>query len=604
MKKTLFALILAISFPGLYCQEGVRLVILHTNDLHSHLNGWSPETDYSPLVTNNDATTGGFSRIAAVIKSEKERDPEGILVLDAGDFLMGTLFQSIEQENGFQLRLMKKMGYDFVGLGNHEFDAGPGRIAGIIINAAKEGEMPGILLGNAVFDPGKPGDDSLEKLFTDGLVAPKAIITRAGIRIGIFHLIGKDAAGVAPLAAPLTFSGQIPFAERMVNELRKEGCQAVICISHSGVSKMKDGTWGGEDYELAKKVKGIDLIISGHTHTRLDKPLISNGVPIVQAGEYGQFVGRLEMTWSGGKLHMVSYRLIAINDSIAGDQETDKLVRTGQEEVTREILAPLRLSYAEPVGESGFPLECNEQGDFKSSNLGPMVADAIRYSVNRHSSEGTDIAMVAVGVIRDRIVPGILSPADVFRVMPLGSGGDNIPGYPLARLYLTGRELRNVLEVLQVAYKSAPSNYCFYSGLRAEFNPGGGMLRKIKKIEISGRDGNPVIVDFSGKDKRLYSVTANSYMLKFIGIIKKKSFGLIRVVPKDVNGRPVKDMSAAVIHFDAGAEGVQEGKEWLALMEYIRSMKDADNDGISDVDLKYSVPQQTFYTPGNQEKRR
>ena len=78
----------------------------------------------------------------------------------------------------------------------------------------------------------------------------------------------------------------------MVRELQKEKCDIIICLSHSGVTKEKNGEWGGEDVELAKKMKGINIIISGHTHTRLDQPVIVNGIPIVQTGEYGEFVGR------------------------------------------------------------------------------------------------------------------------------------------------------------------------------------------------------------------------------------------------------------------------------------------------------------------------
>jgi 5'-nucleotidase len=204
--------------------------------------------------------------------------------------------------------------------------------------------------------------------------------------------------------------------------------------------------------------------------------------------------------------------------------------------------------------------------------------------------------MVAAGVIRDKFVPGVQSAPDIFSVMSLGSGSDNIPGYPLARLYVTGKELKNILEILQVAYKSTPDNYCYYSGLRVEYDPGKGLLKKLSKIEIMHSDGSIKNVDFSKKNKTLYSITANSYMLEFVGIIKKMSFGLINVVPKDASGNPVTDMKKSIIDMDVTTPGVQEGKEWLALMEYLGSMKDTDGSGIPDIDKKYSVPVQTFFT--------
>jgi 5'-nucleotidase len=602
MKRTILSFLLFSAILAISAQEEKKIVILHTNDLHSRLNGYSPESAYSPLITGNDNTTGGFSRIAAILKTEKNANPGITLTIDAGDFLEGTLFQALEVKTGFQLRLMKKMGYDMVCLGNHEFDLGPEKLAGIISQSLKGGEIPAVLLGNAVFNEKDHVDDALEELCPMNTISRKVVIDRDGLKIGVFSLLGKDARNVAPLAKPVKFSKQFSFARKMVKELQKEGCDIIICVSHSGVSKDENGRWGGEDVELAESVKGINIIISGHTHTKLDKPIVINGIPVVQTGEYGQNVGRLALIWSNGKLRIDDYTLIPVDDSTIGDGEIEKLIEEQQDLVTKDILSPIGIKYSDPVAETDFQLECNINGDFKASNLGPMIADAIHYYVNKHSVEGCDVSLVAVGVIRDKIVPGVLSAPDIFNVMSLGSGSDNIPGYPLARLYVTGKELKNILEILQVAYKSSPDNYCFYSGFRVEYDPAKGLLNKIKKIEIirhhdSYREADGTIkeVNFSKNNKTLYSLTANSYMLEFIGIIKKMSFGLINVVPKDAAGNPVTDMKNAVIDVNEGSQGIQEGKEWLALMEFLSSMKDTDNDGIPDIDKKYSVPVKTFF---------
>ena len=179
--------------------------------------------------------------------------------------------------------------------------------------------------------------------------------------------------------------------------------------------------------------------------------------------------------------------------------------------------------------------------------------------------------------------------------MSLGSGQDNVPGYALSRMYVTGKELKSILEILQVAYKSSPDDYCYYSGIRVVFDSEGGLLKKIKKIDIVHPDGKLVNVDFSKKNRTLYSLTANSYMLDFMGIIKKMSFGLVNVIPKDESGNRVKEMKALVIDMDEGRDGVQEGKEWLALAEYLGSMKDTNGNGIPDIDKKYAVPLKCFY---------
>jgi len=595
MKKVLVFFLLLVLMLPLTGQTEKKITILHTNDLHSRLIGYAPESAYSPLTVNDDKTIGGFARIAAIIKTEKESNSGTTLVLDAGDFMMGTLFPSLVKKTGFQLRLMKVMGYDAIALGNHEYDFGPEWLAGVISTSSSKGEIPSLLDGNAMFDKKDGKDDALENLFSENLISRKLVLTKDGIKIGVFSILGKDADGVAPKAAPVTFAKQSSFAKKMVKELQSEKCDIIICISHSGVLKEKNGEWGGEDVELARAVKGIDLIIGGHSHTRLDHPIIINGIPIVQTGEFGQFVGRLSLTYSDGKLRVESYKLIPVDDKILRDKNINQLIEEQKERISTEILKPLGMDYNRPAAETDFILEGNDVGDFMNSNLGPFIADAIHFYVNSHGGKGTDISMVAAGMLFDKILPGIQTAPDIFRVMPLGSGKDNVPGYPLSRLYVTGKELKSILEIMQVAYKSSPDNYCYYSGLRVDYDPEKGLFKKIKKIEIVHSDGSMVNVDFSKKNKSLYSITADSYMLEFIGIIKKMSFGLINVVPKDFAGNQVKDMKTAVIDMDENKEGVQEGKEWLALMEFLSSMRDTNGNGIPDIDKKYTVPVKCFF---------
>ncbi|HBC78150.1 MAG TPA: hypothetical protein DEO60_14935 [Bacteroidales bacterium] len=596
MKRLSLTLLLLPFFLTVSAQSEKKIIILHTNDIHSRLNGYPRESTYSPLTTGNDLTMGGFSRIAAIIKTEKESNPGITLTVDAGDFLEGTLFYALEAQTGFQLSLMKKMGYDLVSIGNHEFEFGPEKLAGIINKSVSNGPIPNILSGNALFSSTDPADDGLEKLYSAEVIGKKLIIEKDGLRIGFFSLLGVNAADVAPSARPVKFAKQIPFAKKMVKELKSEKCDIIICVSHSGVTKDKNGMWSGEDVKLAESVRGIDVIISGHTHTKLDKPIIINGIPVVQAGENGQYIGRISLTWSKGKLGLDDYNLIPADDNILGDSEVEELVKEQQDLITRFILSPLGIKYSDPVAETDFPLEFDINGDLSASSLGPMVADAIHYYVNKHSADGCDVSMVAAGVIRDNFVPGVLSAPDIFSVMSLGTGSDNIPGYPLSRLYVTGKELKNILEILQVAYKSTPDNFCYYSGLKVEYNPGRGLLKKLSRIDIVRSDGSIINVGFSKKNKTLYSITANSYMLEFVGIIKKMSFGLINVVPKDASGKPVTDMKNAVIDMNQSAPGTQEGKEWLALLEFISSMKDQNGNGIPDIEKKYSVPVKTFFT--------
>jgi len=585
----LLLLVMMISCRNVSSQETRRLVILHTNDLHSRLDGYAPSSEYSPLVTGDDKTKGGFSRLASLISRERQKYPSATLVLDAGDFLMGTFYHYMEEFNPFQLMLMEKMGYDAVALGNHEFDYGPARLAGIIKNSATSA-VPQLLLGNVVFDDSDEADDELHGLFKKGIIKRYMIIEKNGLRTGIFSLMGEDAEEVAPYAEPVSFSKTRTAAKKISSELRKQGCDIVICLSHSGIEKDDKGNWAGEDVDLAKKTDDIDIIISGHTHTMLEKPLMINNTLVVQTGSYGKYLGKLELEHKEGKPDMTGYELIEIDDNVQGDRYVQEAVNVQKELISEKLYDITGYRVDDKIVRTEFKLECNEYGGLKESNLGPLVADAIYDYVNSRSRHGCDISMVAAGVIRDNVEPGIQTTQDIFRIMSLGSGDDDIPGYPLARVYVNAKELKRVLEILLVAYKTSPSNYCYYSGLEVEYDPGKGLLRKIKSISIRSGDGKMTAVDISRDNDNLYSIAANSYMLEFIGIIRKMTFGLVKVKPKDINGRVISDMSSVIIDFDHTAGGLQEGKEWIALVNYLSSMPDRDNDGISDLDPKYEKP--------------
>jgi 5'-nucleotidase len=587
--RILFTLCITIAMVTVYAQESRRLIILHTNDFHSHLQGYAPESAYTPLVVDGDPTVGGFARIAGIISETKAENPNSTLVLDAGDCMMGTLFQALEPETGFQLHIMKQAGYDVVALGNHDFDFGTEKYASIVRNAVKQGEIPVLLAGNAVTDPESLADNEFEALINDGLIKKYIIIEKEGLKIGIFSLLGKDADESAPYAAPVTFDKIIPAAKKLVKELKNRGCDVIICLSHSGVTKDNKGNWTGEDVRLAQKVKGIDLIISGHIHVLLKEPLVVNGVPIVAVGDNGRFVGRVELLTGSGKVKLDRYEAIPMDDRIKAQSEIQTAIAAQQEKIDETILNPLGMTCNMPVAITPYTLIYSEFADAAGSNLGPLVADAIYNYVNSEGP-GTDIAIVAAGVLRDPIQPGVQSVADIFRTMSLGSGNDKVPGYALSKLWCTGKELKNIAEILIFLSASTPSNFPYYSHLRLEYDPEGRIFNKVRKIELIDREGNVTEVNTSKKDTKLYSIVANSYLVDNLPLIKKKTFGLISVVPKDKDGVPVTDFANAVVDFNTSMTGLQEGKEWIALLKYLQQFKPASEGDLPVIPEYYQNP--------------
>ncbi|MCK9255741.1 bifunctional metallophosphatase/5'-nucleotidase [Aliarcobacter skirrowii] len=564
-----------------------KLIILHSNDLHSNLTGFSPESEYTPCTVGDDDTRAGFARIAAMIDAEKKKNPDKVLVLDAGDYLMGTFFHVFEINDGFQLNLMKKMGYDIVSVGNHEFDFGPNTIAKIINKNLEKGEIPQIVFANVEFSKKSDLDDEFEKLFDKEIIKTYTIIEKENLKIGVFGILGDDATEVAPNSKPLKITNRIKTSKKIVKILReKEKVDIVICLSHSGVTKDKNGNWAGEDIELAKKVKGIDLIISGHTHTEIFDPIIVNNTPIVQTGAQGKNLGRYEMNIENGKIKSAKYQLMPVDDNIYGDCKIHQEISNRIRLIDDSILRPLNLGYFRPLAETDYNLECNEQGDLSSSNLGPLVADAIYYYVNNFSNSKTDIALVAAGVIRDKIrvgKEGVQTAVDIFRVMSLGEGEDGMPGYPLAQVYLTAKEIKNLFEILLVAPKMHPAYHCYFSGVKITYDKEKGMLRKIEKIEIDNKE-----IDFSKKNKTLYSLSANSYMLEFVGKVRGMTMGLVKISPKNEKGEKIKNNKETWIDFDENKPGVQEGKEWIALVKFLQSFPDTDGNKLPNFPEKYN----------------
>jgi len=586
--KRLFLLSILLVF-NISLVSAQHLVILHTNDMHSKLTGFGPELAYTPLSVNDDKTIGGFARLATIVKQEKEKSGDKLLVLDAGDFLMGTIFQALEPSTGFQLNLMEKIGYDYVTLGNHEFDFGSNVLADIINSAKNNGPIPQIVASSLKFSS-LSGDDKLEKLFNEGIIKPYIILEKNGVRIGIFGLLGYNAVEDIKFASPLEFEDMVKVAKKYVKILRKqEHVDLIILLSHSGFYPDGQGGYKGEDLDLAKKVKDIDIIISGHTHVETPNYIKVGKTIIVQTGAYVHNIGRLEFDFKDGKVNVIDYRLIHIDDKIKGDKEINDLIEKQKDLVDRNILSSFNLQYSKPIGKTSFDIKRGDHINKKPGTMGNFVGDAIKYYTEQNVGK-VDVIVTAEGVIRENILKGEITPADVFRVMSLGFGEKDYLGYPLMRIYITGRELKQLLELAIFSNVPGSDKYLYFAGVKVEYDPKGGFLNKVRKVVL--RDGR--VVDISRKSKELYSIVTNSYIMSFIGHIKKMSYGLVKIVPKDNQGNPISDLMTTAMDFDAKTPGIQEGKEWLALIAYINSFEDKDGDNLPDVPSIYSEFRNNF----------
>ena len=569
------------------------LTIIHSNDLHSHFLGAPPNIAYTPFITGDDETIGGLARIATVIKTVKENRKNPVLILDAGDFMMGSLFHMLSREHSFELRLLSMMGYDAATLGNHEFDLKPDGLARILRTAHSYGQIPPLVLSNAVFSQESSKDDSLEKIFTRGIVKPYHMLEKAGLRIGIFGLMGKDAAEVAPFSSPVTFDDPIATAQKIVKTLREtEKADMVICLSHSGLSENKKRS---EDEILAREVNGIDIIISGHTHTKIKEALLVNDTIIVQAWEYGKQLGVIDIAYNDGQVFLKNYQLVEIDDKIKGDAEVSGQIEAFKADINRQVLAEEGLTFRKIIAETDFDLYLKTE----ESNLGNLIADSIQWYINKNDYNPADpatkvvVSIISNGVIRDPIVKGKtgqIAVCDVFRAIPLGIGFDDAEtmGYPLITIYIYPSELKKALEVLTSVYPLKGSDYFLQvSGVQFIYNPRRMIFDRITEIRIGNEESGYRLLDYSESNSNLLRIGADIYNATFLKVIGNFTWHVLDIVPKNRDGNPIDDLKTMRLDSDKQKPGIQELKEWKAVMEYIKSFPDTDGDGLPNVPDKY-----------------
>lgn len=261
-----------------------KITILHTNDVHSHI-------DPFPVDHPKNPNMGGAARRAAIIESIRKEE-KNVLLLDAGDIFQGTPYFNY-YGGELEFKLMSMMQYDLATMGNHDFDNG---IDGFYAQ-----------LPHAKFDFVSANYDFKNTVLND-IVKPYKIIFKNGIKIGIFGLgVQLDGLVDKKLYKETVYNNPIEVAQDMTRILKEEKkCDLVICLSHLGF-KYKDESEKPSDVMLANKTKNIDLIIGGHTHTFLDKPVIEKNsegkeVLINQVGCFGVNLGRIDFYLSNDKL--------------------------------------------------------------------------------------------------------------------------------------------------------------------------------------------------------------------------------------------------------------------------------------------------------------
>ena len=552
-------------------EEPGDLTILFTHDTHDH---------FLPAANEEGGEYGGYIRLATLLKEQRQAAAEqsrAVVTLDGGDFSMGSLFQTIYTTDAPELRALGAMEYDVTTLGNHEFDYRQQGLADML-NAAKESgdPLPAIVQANYTQPLDHDSGYAVVQALENYPVTDYTVIERDGLGVAVFGVLGEDADDCAPMSG-MELEPIADAAKRVVAEIKeKEDPDYIICLSHSGT----DGTGRGEDYELAKAVDGIDVIISGHTHTTIETPIQVNGTLVVSCGEYTQNLGVLTVSKAEGKTELVDYQLLPVDETVANDPAMTALARSFQWTVDETYLAGYGFTFDEVLCENPYDFTPISQfGAIQEEDaLGNLIADSYVYAVKEAEGENyvpVDFAVVASGVIRASLAKGDITVSDAFDVSSLGSGADGTPGYPLVGVYITGKELKDAFEVDASVTPLMSAAQLYGSGMKWSFNTHRMIFDKVTDCAQILPDGTEVPI----QDDKLYRVVTGLYSGQMLGTVNGKSFGLLTITPRDEKGQPIENLEDYIIHGPGGTEV----KEWYALASYLQSM--------GTVDSRYAAPE-------------
>jgi 5'-nucleotidase/UDP-sugar diphosphatase len=429
------------------CREELnRLTILYINDYHGHINPFKAHSDDKGKI-------GGLARIATIVSDVKEENAEeGIptLFLCAGDVLQGTPMSTVFKGEP-DIICLNKMGLNAMVLGNHEFDYGQENL-----NKLRDLADFTIMGANVISE--KAQIPIVTAFFTRNI---------RGCKINFLGLVTDDTPTTThpKNVETLIFVDPIKTAKELLREIDTRNL--TIAITHLGYEV---------DKKLAKESEGIDIIIGGHSHTKIEEPQKISNTIICQAYEYGEYVGRLDIEIEDGKISGYRGELIPVMDEI----EEDSTIK----EIIEDYNKKLSNSLKQVIGTATTYLEGDrEKVRNEETNLGDLIADVARSTVN------TDIALINSGSIRASIDSGDITVEEILTVLPFGGN--------LVTMKLKGSDILEIL-VRNAGLEPGSGGFLQVSGIRFEINK--------NAIASLGIGGEPIILD------KYYSVATNDFL--------------------------------------------------------------------------------------------
>lgn len=467
------------------------LTILHTNDFHAR---FEPINDFDSTCSAEDNEAGecygGSARLATAISDARGRHDNTILV-SGGDQFQGTLFYTY-YKGRMAARIMNKLGYDAMAVGNHEFDDGPD----VLRDFLDALNFP-ILLANADVS----GEDRLA-----GVLRKSTVIERGGEKIGIIGISPQNTDELASPGKYIVFYDPVDGVQAQVEKLTDQGVTKIIVLSHSGYR---------EDLRVAELTTGVDVIVGGHSNTYLNShddsaagpyPTMVGDTAIVQGYAYGKYLGELTVRFDdAGKVVRAAGDPVLLDASVAEDASIKARIT--------EAALPLDKIRNEIVAETtemidGSAAACR----FGVCAMGLAIAEAM---LERVKDQGVQVALTNGGGVRAGIDAGKITKGEVLTVLPFQN--------TLSTFRVSGAQLIEALENGVSKAGEDAGRFPQVAGIRFAYAPGAAPGARVREVSVGGEPLDP---------ERMYGVVSNNYLrgggdgyVTFVNAVEAYDFG-------------------------------------------------------------------------------
>ncbi len=435
-----------------------KITILHTNDIHGHMD---------PQISDG-FERGGIANLGATISRERDENPGGTLVLDGGDISSGgpvsDHFKTIPM-----VETMNQIGYDAMVIGNHEMDYG----IDAFTDVTRKAEFPILSANTRYLD-----DESVSPR-----IQPYVIKEVSGKKIGILGLTTPDTKELIPLADKdrVEFYDARETALQTIPLMKEEGAELVVVLSHMGIDR---------DRELAQNVPGIDVIIGGHSHTDMESHEVINNTAIHQAGKFGRSLGRLDISLKtgdgGAKVVDVQSRNIPVTCKLEPDRQVMSIFKS--------YSGRLENTFNRVIGRSMVDLDQRDPRQWKEeSRLANFITDTMRNYMK------ADICLLSPAGFRSNIYRGKVKAGQINQLFPFE---DN-----MTAIDLKGKDIKTAMDALI----SGPAKGLAVSGLRVVIDTTKPAGQRVENVFTA--DGKPL------EDDKTYRVaTRGSFANGILGL--------------------------------------------------------------------------------------